>query len=137
MTSLHREGIKMFLFTLLFDFSFYILFSSLPCQCLSTKQIVLCVFLQQRSCWSQDLWLCSGPHLPSQLHCLVPAVMEVQRSLRCCWSLIRQGQNNPNDRKVAKYHSLCYLLQYIHTTHFGESIIFLSPEKHDLSYRKT
>lgn len=79
---------------------------------------VLYLFLQQRSYWSQDLWLCSGPHLPSQLHCLVPSVMEVQGSLRCCRSLIRQGQSNPDDRKVAKIDG--------DITHFGESTIAVS-----------
>lgn len=82
----------------LLHFSFLLLISLCP----STKERALYLFLQQCSFWSQDLWLCSGPHLLSQLHCLVPGVMEVQGSLMCCRSLIRRGQSNPDEREVGK-----------------------------------
>lgn len=75
--------------------------SPLPCQCSSTKQRVLYLFLLKRSRWSQDLWL-------SRLHCLVPAVIKVQGS---CQPLIRQGQSNPDEgREVATWVEISLIL---------------------------
>lgn len=111
----------------LFSFSSHLLppLPPPPCKCPSTNQRVLDLFLQQRSCWSQDLWLCSGPHLLSQLRCLVPTVIEVQGSLMCCQSLIRQGQSNPDEREVAGniIHSVIHCTFYNLTAHFNVSII--------------
>ncbi len=100
------------------------------CQCPCTKQRGLYLFLQQWCSWSLDLWLCSGPHLLSQFHCLVPAVIEVQGSLMCCQPLISPVQSNPDERVVVKWvHSLSYDslgIFYNLTAHLNALVIPLS-----------
>lgn len=101
------------LWSTILSLSHFLLFSLLPSSHrapVPRKECCMYLFLQQRSCWSQDLWLCSGPHLLSQLHCLVPGAMEVQGSLMCCRSLIRQGQTNPDEREVGKWVEIWFIL---------------------------
>lgn len=67
-------------------------------------------YLRQRSYWSQDLLPCFRPICPLSFTAWYLLSWKYRGVLDCCWSLIRQGQSNPDDRKVGKWVEICFIL---------------------------